>query len=89
MLRTEAENAYPDDDAQLKGEALVDIREEAASGSRDSFSTDQADDDPPAATNLVTVSNLDGVPLFYARAVALRPQSFSVDPRSATCSPGP
>jgi hypothetical protein len=49
----------------------------------DEFTDDQLvpdlDDQTRAAARLVTVANLDGVPLFYARAGTPRPQSFPVE----------
>ena len=59
------------------------IEETEACGQLDDFSSDalteQAEEDPAAAGSMVTVARLDGVPLFFARGVAARPQSFSID----------
>lgn len=82
VLRAEHERDDVVDEEEVKGGD--DIPETEVCGSLDDFSSEQLvpelEEDPAAAGGLVTVSKLDGVPLFFARGVTPRPQSFPIEP---------
>jgi hypothetical protein len=73
------------DDEEQHGEVTQtdETDEAAACGALDELPEEQRvpdlDDDALAAAGLVTVADLDGVPLRYARAGAPRPQSFAIE----------
>lgn len=73
-----------DDPEQTGG----DVAEKEACGSLDDFDPDDLapdiDDDPGADTGMIMVGKLDGVPLFFARGVPERPQSFPMSPAFRT-----
>jgi hypothetical protein len=82
VLEAEREADDVIDDAGQDG-AVAEIDEADACGTVDVLPEEQLvpelDDDALFAAGLVTVAELDGVPLFYARAGAPRPQRFAIE----------
>jgi hypothetical protein len=67
-------------DAELAGDIELEVEESQACGPVDSLPQDLlADAHDGARSGLVTIGDIDGVPLFYARGVAPRPQKFQVE----------
>jgi len=82
VLEAEREADDVIDDAVQDGE-VAEADEADACNALDGLPDEQLvpdlDDDALAVAGLVTVADLDGVPLFYARAGAPRPQSFAIE----------
>lgn len=70
-------------EAGAGGGGEAEVPEEQACGPVDAFSDEQRTqlmpEDPAAAGSIVNVNQLDGVPLFYARGVTPRQQTFSIE----------
>jgi len=71
-----------DEDEIEDGDQADEMDEADASHSLDDLSPDDLvpPDEGPGFISLESISKLDGVPLFFARGVEPRPQTFSVDP---------
>lgn len=83
VLDAEREAGDVIDEAE-QNDAGADVHEADACGPLDEFTDEEllpdvGDDELVIAAALVRVSNLDGVPLFYARAGEPRPQSFQIE----------
>jgi hypothetical protein len=82
VLSAEQEDPDADEDVQA-AEVQPEIDETEACGPLDDFSvddlTEQVEEDPAAASSIVSVSRLGGAELFYARGVPPRPQTFSIE----------
>jgi hypothetical protein len=83
VLGAEREAEDPIDETGLSGEGAG-IDEADACGALDGFAAEDLvpglSDDLAFVSGMVTVAELDGVPLFYARGVPPRPQSFPIAP---------
>jgi hypothetical protein len=83
VLREEEKGDGIDDDVDAPTDDAEEVSEQYACGPLDDFSseelTEQAEEDPAAASSMVTVAKIENVPLFFARGVPERPQSFSVE----------
>ena len=85
VLAAEEQGAAIEEAAAPEQGDTAEIEEDEACGSLDEFTPEELapeeeDEDLTGNLSLIRISDIDGVPLFYARGVPPRPTSFSIDP---------